>query len=68
MTVESRLCKLCGRRLSRADQLARVWGFQRWNGHPELPTLAYYQCSCDTTLAIELPSTVITEATHAHPA
>ncbi len=58
-------CKSCGTTFTLADQLRGVWGFQCWNGHPELPTLAYYQCDCETTFALELPNPTIVETSHA---
>ncbi len=60
-----KLCNCCGRVHTLADMMRSVWGFQRFNGFPELATLALFDCSCESTLAIELPNPTWKETTHA---
>ncbi len=59
--ITGKLCKRCCRYHTPADQVRKVWGFQRWNGHPDIPTLAYYDCECATTFCLELPNPIIRE-------
>lgn len=53
----------CGVVHTQADVYREVWGFQRFNGMPELAPLALFDCKggCESTLAVELPAPTITE-------
>ncbi|HEV8245576.1 MAG TPA: hypothetical protein VGP93_07400 [Polyangiaceae bacterium] len=50
-----RVCKCCGRLLTQADQARDVFGFQRWNDHPEFPAVALFNCTCTATYGFEVP-------------